>query len=126
MTLYDLIKNTGSDYDTYDDVYDECITVSINLEPNDDYDEFCIALTKLIVVVDPEYYGHVICEWSNFIIKNMEVFREFSYKYWYKNYCEDEEDFVWEWMKELNLLLAGYGEDGKYGLYKQELIDKCY
>ena len=46
MNLYDYLKLTECDYDTYDDVYDAVITVCINTEPEDDYDEFCIDLCK--------------------------------------------------------------------------------
>lgn len=125
MTLYDFIATTECDYDTLDEVYDESVTISVNLEPEDDYDEFCIALIKKIEVKDITDSGDPICDWSDYIKRNSTRLRGFANDYWYKNNFEDEDDFICEWIKEFHLLLAGYGEDGCYDYLKEELVDKC-
>ena len=124
MTLYDFSYIHECDFDTYDDVYDVIVTVSINLEPGDDYDEFCNELIKLVEVKKILPSGDPICGWTDLIKRNMDVFRQFSDKHWGNKY-EDEDDFIYEWIEELHLFLAGYGEDGKYWYYKQEIVDKC-
>lgn len=126
MTLYDLLVASDKDFDTYDDVYDAVVTVAINLDAVDDYDEFCIALVKLITVKSIARDKNPICDWSDFIKRNMDVFRSFADNYWYKNNTDDEDDFICEWMKEFHLLLAGHGGCDDYGFYKQELVDKCH
>ena len=125
MKLYDFLAMNECDYDTWDDVYDMDITVSINLEPQDDYDEFCVGLVKLVDVKDFTCCGDPICGWGDLIKNNMEVFRKFADENWYKNNCEDEDDFICEWIKELHYFLAGYGADDQYWFYKKEIVDKC-
>ena len=127
MTLYEFLVNNGDDYDTYDEVFDPTITVCINLEPEDDYDEFAVGLCKLVEVKGIDKYdGNPICGWSDLINNNIDVFRKFADEHWYKNNYKDNDRFVCEWLSEFHLLLAGYGEDGKYGFYKQEIVDKCH
>lgn len=123
MKLYDYLRLTECDYDTYDDAYDAVITVCINTEPEDDYDEFCIDLCNKIDICKISEDGNPICNWSEFIERNLHVFRKFANKYWTKGNYEDEEDFIYEWIKELHMFLAGYGND--YTFYKEELLDKC-
>ena len=106
-------------------MYDASVTVSINTEPEDDYDEFCVALCKMITIKGDTWSGDLICNWSEFIKRNMVTFRNFANKHWYKNNFADEDDFICEWIEELHLFLAGYGEDGAYGFYKAELLDEC-
>ena len=125
MKLYDFLKENDADYDTYDLDYDEIVTCCINIEPEDDYDEFCVALCKKIDVVDYTCCGDPICNWSEFIKRNMDVLRDFSNKYWQRGNYEDEDDFICEWMKELHLFMAGYGADDSYGFYKTQIVDKC-
>ena len=125
MILYDFIVKNDADYDTYDDVYDASVTVSINTEPEDDYDEFCIGLSKLVEVKEINHWGDLICGWSDLISNNMSVFRKFANEHWIKGNYADKDDFICEWIKELHMLLAGYGEDGMYWFYKKEIVDKC-
>lgn len=125
MTLYDFIKADDCCYDTYDDVYDTTVTVDINLDPEDDYDEFCVELIKKIEVKGRAYDGNPVCGWYDYIKRNLPRFRQFADDYWIKNNHEDEDDFICEWVEELHRFLAGYGEDDQYWYYKQELVDKC-
>lgn len=125
MKLYDFLKIFGEDFDTYDDVYDTDVTVCINLEPEDDYDEFCVALTKKINVERLAPDGNPVCDWWNYIKRNLPIFRQFANDNWIKNNYPDEEDFICEWIEELHRFLAGYGADNQYWFYKQEFVDKC-
>ena len=125
MKLYDFLAMSDCDYDTYDDVYDAIVTISINLEPEDDYDRFCIGLVKLVDVKEIADDGNPICGWTDLIKNNIDVFRKFANDNWIRNNYEDEDDFIYEWIKELHYFLAGYGECDQYGFYKMELVDKC-
>lgn len=125
MKLYDFIKADDCCYDTYDDVCYTTVTVDINLEPEDDYDEFCVELIKKIEVKGRDYDGNPVCGWYDYIKRNLPRFRQFADDYWIKNNHEDEDDFICEWIEELHRFLAGYGEDDQYWYYKQELVDKC-
>lgn len=125
MKLYDFLAMSNCDYDTYDDVYDVIVTVSINLEPEDDYDRFCIGLVKLIDIKEFNCDGDPICDWSGFIKRNINIFRSFANDNWIKNNYPDEDDFICEWIKELHYFLAGYGADDQYWFYKEEIVDKC-
>ena len=125
MTLYDFIKQNNGDYDTYDDVYDAVVTVCIDIEPEDDYDEFCVELCKLVEVKSIGRGCDIVCGWSDFITHNISVLRDIANKHWVKGNYKDEDDFIYEWIKEFHYLLAGYGDDGAYGWYKHEILDKC-
>lgn len=125
MKLYDFLKMFGEDFDTYDDVVVTTVTACINLEPEDDYDEFCVALVKKIEVKSIEEDGNPICGWYDYIERNLPIFRQFANDNWIKNNYPDEEDFICEWIEELHRFLAGYGADDQYWFYKQELVDKC-
>ena len=124
MTLYDLLKMSECDYDTWDNVYDAEVTVSINIEPKNEYDEFCVALCEKIEVVEIKEEW-LICNWSDYIKRNINVFRQFADENWFKNNFEDEDDFIYEWIQELGRFMAGYGVDIEYGWYKEKLIDSC-
>lgn len=125
MTLYDFIKADDCCFDTYDDVCDTTVTVDINLESEDEYDEFCVELIKKIEVKGRAYDGNPVCGWYDYIKRNLPIFRQFANDNWIKNNHEDEDDFICEWIEELHRFLAGYGEDDQYWYYKQELVDKC-
>ena len=128
MKLFDyMVKENKTDLDTYDTVYDRCVTISADVDypPEDDYDEFVFALTKLVDFKEVYSSCEVVCDWIGLIKRNMDVFRDFADKYWYKNNFKHDDDFIPEWIRELHLFAAGYGEDGKYGFYKAELLDKC-
>lgn len=125
MTLYELLKVSECDYDTWDNVYDAEVVACINTEPEDDYDEFCVALCNKIEVIEIKEEGWLICNWSDYIKRNINVFREFANKYWTKNNFDDDDDFICEWIDELGRFMAGYGADSQYWFYKMELVDKC-
>ena len=124
-TIYDYVKAYEDDYDTCDDVFDETVTISINLEPVDDYDKFCIALCKMVEVKEARGSGILICGWTDFIKRNMGALRKFANENWIRGNYDDDDLFICEWIKEFHLLLAGYGEDGAYGYYKLMILDNC-
>ena len=114
MKLYDFMKMSEADYDAYDTIYDECVTVCYIEEnaENDSYDKFCINIMKK---VDMEKINGdiLIVNWTKLVKDNMEKFRAFSMRHWAFEY-EDEDDFIYEWIKEIHYYMAGYVSEDFY------------
>lgn len=116
MKLYELMKMSESDYDTYDTEYDVCVTVCYIGEEyeRDDYDRFCNAIMKKVEVVRIIPDSHITCDWSKLIKDNMEKFKVFTEKHWVTNYENDEDEFIYQWIKEIHYYIAGYASEDFY------------
>lgn len=116
MKLYELLKISMEDYDTYDTVYDAGVTVCyIDEEDADDsYDRFCINLMKKVEVVRIVPSSHLTCEWTKLIQDNMEKFRAFTEEYWRYKYRDDDDEFIYQWINEIHYYLAGYVSEDFY------------
>lgn len=128
MTLYEFLKkNEDADFDTYDVDYDVIITVSVDLdgESEDNYGRFVRELLKMVEVVDYTCCGDPICDWGGFVERNIETFRRFANKHWYKGNYEDDEEFIAEWLDQFHLLIAGYENEDNYILFSDELLAHC-
>lgn len=110
MKLYDVMKMTQADYDTYDTVFDAVVTVCYIEEDdaNDNYDKFCIELMKK-VEVERINGDCLIVKWTEFIKNNMDKFRAFTKEHWYENcqYEDDEDEFIYQWINEFHGYMAG-------------------
>lgn len=124
MKLYDLLKITQEDYDTYDTQYCASITVCFIDEETDNYDKFCNKLYKKVNVKGADK-NILDVNWSEFIEHNYYLFEEFARKWWISNYTSDKDELIYEWIEELNKLCAGYGNEGVYEKLI-ELLNKCY
>lgn len=118
MTLYELMKITEEDYDTYDNVFDGVVTVCYIDEDdedydNDDYNNFCIGIVKKIEVVDKVRDG-LVCKWSDMIIRNMDKFKDFTEKYWRYKYRDDDDEFIYQWINKIHSYMAGYVSEDFY------------
>ena len=110
MKLYDFMKMSQNDYDTYDTVYDADVTVCYidENEARDNYDKFCVELMKKVEI--EKINGDVlIVKWTELIQKNMEKFRAFTKGHWYENcqYEDDENEFIYQWINEIHQYMAG-------------------
>lgn len=110
MKLYEFMKVTEADYDTYDTVYDTGVTVCYIEEDkdNDSYDKFCIELMKK-VDMEKQNGDILIVNWTKFIKDNMEKFKKFTAEYWYEScqYEDDEDEFIYQWINEFHGYMAG-------------------
>lgn len=112
MTLYQLVKASGCDYDTYDNVYDAEVTVCSFDEGDEQseeyYEKFRIGIMKFVEVVDNSatHWG-IVCKWTEMIERNLSVFKELTLKYWDNFYEEDDDEFVYQWINEINQWSAG-------------------
>ena len=117
MKLYEFIKLSENDYDTYDTVYDAGVTVCFIEEDeaeNDNYDKFCIELMKKVEV--EKVNGDIlIVKWTELIQNNMEKFKTFAKEHWRNDYEDDEDEFIYQWINEIHAYIAGYVSENFYG-----------
>ena len=127
MTLYELIVKTQSDFDTYDTVYDAKVTACYIVEPlEDNYSEFCMELIKKVEVDNfNARYASATCKWTDLITKNMDVFREFTNMHWHDEaqYEDDEDEFVYQWINEIDSYMAGGVSQLFYGVLIEQLVN---
>ncbi len=116
MNLYDWLKEKDNDYDTYDTVYDICVTVCVPYEVEENrmewYDKFCNFILKHVDVIEETSDYECIADWNKFIESNTEIFKKITEESW--NYMPDDEDFNYEWINEIDKLLTGYGSEKTY------------
>lgn len=117
MKLYDVMKKSEEDYDTYDTEYDASVTVCyIDDEyEEDNYDKFCNEIIKKVEVTRIIPNSHLVCDWTKLIRDNMEKFRAFAMRYWAFEY-NDEDEFIYQWINEIHLYMAGYVSEDFYGV----------
>ena len=126
MTLYDYIKtfceNGWFDEDTYDTVFDYGITVCVDIDSTSDeyYQKFCTGLLKHVEVDTMD--GDCVLKWSDMIKDNIELFRNFANWHWNISF-EDDDDLIYEWLKELHYWLAGYTSENVYKHFYEEVIE---
>ena len=118
MKLYDFLKITKSDYDVRDSAYDAVVTCCYISEKHieDLYDGFCVKLMSM-VDLEEEFCDDSIltAHWHELIAGNMELFRKFSRAEWYDSYEDDDEEFIYQWINELNQYMAGNVSEETYG-----------
>lgn len=122
MNLYQYLKaSKEDDIDTYDTVFDTSVCVCVNLNPinPDNYDKFCLALLRRVRFVEANK-NSLTCDWFSLINDNSEVFKQITRDFWKRDY-PDIDDFVYEWIKELNSYLAGYVDEEFYGVLVERL-----
>ena len=115
MSLYEYMNEYQEDVDTYDTEYDAVVTVCFTEEEDaeDNYDRFCLDIIKK-VQVESFAHGDVIVDWSGMIKANLEKFKEFTSKYWKYQYEDDEDEFIYQWIREIHYYLAGYVGENTY------------
>lgn len=119
MKLFDYLKINDADEDYYDCEFDLSITVCVNNEDTKDlYTRFCNELYKKVEIKNK---NHVY--WSDLIKNNRKIFKEFTKLYW-KNDYSNEDDFTYEWLKELDQYTAGNTNDKNY-INLIKLLDQC-
>lgn len=115
MKLHELVKLSQADYDAYDTDFDTSVTVCYIGKINDDYDRFCDEIIKKVEVIRIFPDSHIVVDWSKLIRDNMEMFRAFTEEYWDEKYREDEDEFMYKWIEEIHLFMAGYAPEDFYG-----------
>ena len=117
MTLYEYLKMTEGDFDTYDTKYDAVVTVCYIDEESecDNYDKFCNSIIKKVNVV--KVNGDVlIVDWCELIERNLVKFKDFTEEYWKYKYEDDIDEFMYQWINEIHLYMAGYVDEELYSV----------
>lgn len=118
FSVYDFVMLTKRDYDVYDIDYDTSVTVCYIDDPDEDdyYSKFCNNIMKKVKMV--EYYNDCCftADWNYLIKSNIREFREFSKKNWAAifQYENDTEEFVYQWIREIDSYMAGNVSDDFY------------
>ena len=115
MTLYEILEIAENDFDTYDTEYDACVTACWISNEADNYDKFCNGIIKKVNVIKKVGDG-LLVNWSEFIKRNMEKFRQFTKDNWNENcqYEDDEDEFIYQWINEIHMYMAGYVSENFY------------
>ena len=116
MKLYDFMKVAQNDFDTEDTIY--CATVTVCYideedEAKDSYYKFCTEIIKKVEVIKQVGDG-LLVGWTELIQSNMEKFKEFTAKHWRNTYEDDEDEFIYQWIREIHYYLAGYVSEDFY------------
>lgn len=125
MTIAELLKVMRNDYDTYDEVFDVCVTCCdmTDDKETDYYTRFCKFIYGKVEVVKAWGDCGLLCKWTEFIERNLEIFREAAREMW-TWLPEDTDDLVYEWIKEINLWFAGYVSETEYRQFMENYADK--
>ena len=121
MTLYEYIKMTETDYDTYDAVYDTGVTVCYIDEESDEYDKFCNNIIKKVDVIKINA-DSIVVNWNELIERNVYRFKQFTKKHWKYQYENDKDEFVYQWINEIHMYMAGYVSESFYAILN-EFVD---
>lgn len=115
MTLYDYLRMSENDFDTYDTMYDAVITVCYIDEENDEYDKFCNGIIKKVNVIHIAE-DCITVDWSALIERNMDKFKAFTKAHWREScqYEDDMNEFVYQWINEIHYYMAGYVDEDFY------------
>ena len=81
---------------------------------NDEYDKFCTNIIKLVNVVKQCGEYSLIVNWSDLIKRNLDKFKKVTKEHWNKQYENDIDEFVYQWIKEIHYYLAGYVSEDTY------------
>ena len=117
MTLFEYLKMSENDFDTYDTEYDTSVTVCYIDEEDDDYDKFCNGIIKKVNVI--KINGDTLTvNWCELIKRNIDKFKEFTKEYWNPNcqYEDDIDEFIYQWINEINMYMAGYVSESFYSV----------
>ena len=108
MTLYEYLKLSEGDFDTYDTVYDAGVTVCYIDNERDEYDKFCNGIIKSVNVI--HINGDCLTvDWTEMIERNISKFKAFTKEHWYENcqYEDDIDEFIYQWINEIHQYMAG-------------------
>ena len=127
MKLNDYLVANNGDYDCYDTVFDKCVTICFETPDGaetEPYDKYCNTLFKLVDFVKPVNDYILIVDWYGFIKRNYDNFKEYANLFWIRGNHDDKDDFIYEWIKELGLYIAGYADDEQYG-WMVSVLNEC-
>lgn len=125
MTLYEYLKMSENDFDTYDITYDAVVTVCYiaDEDERDEYDKFCNGIIKKVDVVHIDTH-YLTVNWTELIERNIDKFKAFTKENWYEScqYEDDIDEFIYQWINEIHQYMAGNVDIDFYSILN-ELVD---
>ncbi len=125
MTLYEYLKMSEDDFDTYDVTYDAVVTVCYiaDEDEKDEYDKFCNGIIKKVEVVHVDVH-YLTVNWTDLIERNIDKFKAFTKEHWYVDcqYEDDIDEFIYQWVNEIHQYMAGNVSIDFYSVLN-ELVD---
>ena len=120
MTLYEYLRLKEDDFDTYDTVFDAGVTVCYIDKENDEYDKFCNGIIKKVDVIHIDGDCPTV-NWYEMIERNIDKFKVFTKENWYEDcqYEDDIDDFIYEWINEIDKYMAGYVSEDFYSVLNE-------
>lgn len=121
-TLYEALQWEKSDFDTSDTVYDTTVTVVYDdYSQPDNYNRFCKFILQHVKALEKYRGGYILADWTGFITENLDVFRELATEMWWEEYIPtDDDDLIYEWIKEIHGWLAGSVSETEYGIFMEK------
>lgn len=113
MTVKEFLEMNQCDYDVADKEYDTVVTCCCMDSIKDNYDRFCDLLYSKVTIIRGGDYP--VANWCGFVQKNMDKFREFTNEYWEYNYPGNDDELIYQWIKEFHGYLAGMVSEKFYG-----------
>ena len=125
MNLYDYTRINQKDFDVVDVDYDTSITVCYINEVYevDDYDRFCNNIIKKVEVIAQINDYTLVANWTKLIKDNMNQFKSFTKEYWNYQYEDDEDEFIYQWIKEIHSYMSGYVYEDFYKTLRKFVDD---
>ena len=115
MTLYEFLEVSKRDYDTFEIEMEAEVTVCYIEQEHDNYDRFCNGIIKKVDVIKQTGDYSLLVAWSDLIKRNIDKFKEFTKQHWENQYEDDTEEFIYQWIKEIDSYMSG---SAPYYLYK--------
>ena len=119
LIVNELLFLKGKDLDTSDVLFDAVVTCCLidtaefkeAIGTSDEYYyRFCKYIYDNVFVSDMSLD---LCDYTGFVQRHREALKGFMRENWKTQY-EDENDFIYEWIKEIHSWLAGYVSESTY------------
>lgn len=127
MTISEYLQLERRDMDIADSVFDMTITAC--------YDEsiFAEEITDPFTLFNAQFLSKVnlasggdypVADFYQFIENNFDLFKDFTKNHWIRDY-PDKDDFIEQWILELDQYMAGNVSESFYQTICDELTSKC-
>lgn len=126
MVIKDFLQIYQSDYDISDKDFD-MIVCCVDIYPLNDRQQeeyFYKVMDAIYADVDILDWTDGSCEavadWSGWIDRKKDKLTSFMKKHWERQYSDD--DFTEQWIREIHLFFAGYGNEDIYERFYREVL----
>ena len=129
LSISDYLRVSGGDFDSSDMTHYVIVTCCEPFEyddndtpdPSDAFSQYIYDNVNVIQEENEKY--NTICDWEGFVYKHYDTLYKFAEERWCSLPvdCLSEDDFVYEWIKEIHGWLAGRLDDKTYSTLLEAL-----